>query len=85
LQIAYTGILSSDGLNISNQGSLPSQTLPRDTEVCTKENSALMHFSELQAKPDSSFGRRPILSKLSHPKSSTSDSILTTHYYLCYN
>lgn len=73
------GILSSDSLNVSNQGTLPLQPLPSDTEVCTNENNVLMHISELQAKRSSSFGRRFILPKLSHPKLSASASVFTTH------
>lgn len=77
--MTYMGILSSDGLNVSNQATLPLQPLPSSTEVRTNENGALMHISELQAKPSSSFGRRFVLPKLSHPKLSASASILTTH------
>lgn len=73
------GILSSDSLNVSNQGTLPLQPLPSDTEVCTNKNSVLMHISELQAKSSASFGRRFILPKLSHPKLSATASVFTAH------
>lgn len=63
IQTTYVGILSSGGLNVSNQGPLPVSFT--DTAVCTNGISTLMHVSE-RAKPSSSFGRRSILPKLCH-------------------